>query len=394
MGIFDELLLESTPAKDYAHAGRKAGRDALRNGPPDGPEFRRIRALPTRDWRTAYDVPELVDRYSRELSLTGSGRLLPMQAVGLHELRVFRRLYVVAGLGTGKTLLSALAPTILGFTGAETVFIPPHPLVKQTRDALTELSSEWRVASPENVLSAKLFSNAEYASYLLDLKPRVVILDESQTFGNPGSGRSARLQQYLDLYPGTHVITLTATPGDSSLASVRHLLRWTLGSDCPVPLDRSEFWIWCQALDDDPGFDVTTSAKRNRAPPGKLADLCPEVPSPDLAAIRAAVGLRIASTPGCFYYRIDDTESQLEISAVRVPKHSEVLTREFAAARSGSDQLSDGRVLDVPVVDSVLFQTLGLGFARVIKSDRLRKPGGRHGASTTLSPVRYCQTVT
>jgi hypothetical protein len=118
-------------------------------------------------------------------------------------------------------------------------------------------------------------------------------------------------------------------------------------------VDTSEFWIWRQALDDEP---------THPAPPGMLSEFL----TPGSSDIREAVGRRIEQTPGCFYYRLDDTAAQLRISAVAYHGHSLSLVREFAAARRGDDQLADGRVLDVPVDPRVLFETLGLGFARVI----------------------------
>lgn len=361
--FFDQLALQNTPLNEYAHAGRKAGKQALSAGPPDGPEYRRICSLPTRDWRMAYDVPALIDRYTRLTRLPGSSqdsRLLPMQAVALHELHEFDRLFVVAGLGTGKTLLSALAPTLVGCTPTDTLFLPPKSLVEKTRRDFRILRDDgWLVCMPENIVSAESFSTRGNAGLLASLRPRCIVIDEAHEFANPRSGRSLRLEEYLSTAEQrVYVFPLTGTPGDSTIDSIRHLLCWSVGDACPLPLDSREYWLWRQVTDFDPGYDPSTHRKRSRPPPGILSSF----PGED---VREALGRRIESTPGVFYYRCNDVQSSLCIDSLDYRQHSPLLRDEFACVRR-SDELSDGRVVDIPVTDSVLFATLGLGLARVI----------------------------
>jgi hypothetical protein len=374
--LFQKLALANTPTSEMTSRGRKAGKQSLSQGAPYGPEFERIRALPTRDWRTDYDVQRLVEQYTAEFRFDGgrdrSQRLRPMQAAALHELRTYGRLYVVAGLGLGKTKLSGLAPAVLGATADNTLYLPPAKLVEKTKTELSrEYISGWRVVPPKHVYSAESFSLPKQAELLFKLKPRVIVLDESHVWSNPKSGRSKRLKQYLEAAADAEwpcsVITLTATPGDTSLGTQAHLLEWTLGrGNSPLPTDKSELWVWKMCLDADTGYDVKTKKQRSRPQPGALAEFLRPGECATLENVRNAVGARMESTPGVFYWRTDDAGIPCTIRDTKFTEHSSRLVEEFALARAGDDELSDGSVLDVPVLPGVLFATLGLGFARLI----------------------------
>ena len=382
--LFSQLVLANTPEDELTHAGTRAGRDSLSKGAPNGPEFQRIAALPRRDWQVEYapQLDELVEQYTREFRFDGAcaaaaavgagPRLRPMQAVALHELRTYGRIYVVAGIGLGKTIVSGLAPTLLGCGPDDTVYLPPAKLVAKTKNEISRLYVDgWRVCIPKHCYSAEEFSVASRADLLFNLKPRCIVLDEAHVWSNPKSGRAKRLQQYLtaaeEAGHKVNVIPLSGTPGDTTLKSQMHLLKWALGAEnSPLPTDKTEAWIWCMCLDADTGFDVKTKRARRRPQPGKLVEFLQPGEAPALDAVRNGVGRRMEETPGCFFYRVEDIATKCRITDVMFNGHSKSLVDEFAAARSGSDELADGSVIDVPVLPAVLFGTLGLGYVRTI----------------------------
>lgn len=370
--LFAEMFLSNTPTKRANSGSTNAGKQRLSEGPAAGPEFLRISQLPTRDWQKDYDVPQLIREYTAELrdprvpAPADKSELLPMQAAALHDLRVYKRLYVVANMGTGKLGLAALAPTVAGFTRKNTLYVVPSALKEKTIREIQEWHrAGWRVCLPDNIISCDELASRTKKNLLYDLAPHCIVIDESHVFGNPDSGRSTRLDRYVD-DARPLVIPMTGTPGDSTLNTVRHLLIWSLGEQsCPLPTDANEWWLWKAALDDS-SFDPAKKRKRERPPPGVLADWVPDGVEVSLETVRNAVGLRIESTPGVFYYRTDDAPGSLRMVSWQFTNHPPTLAQEFAAARGGADELSDGRVIDVPVDDKVLFQTLGLGFVRII----------------------------
>jgi len=224
----------------------------------------------------------------------------------------------------------------------------------------------WRVCLPNNIINSNVLADRTRKNFLYDLAPHAIVIDESHEFANPESGRSSRLDRYVeDARP--LVIPMTGTPGDSTLNSVRHLLMWSVGAEnCPLPTDKAEWWLWKQALDADIRTKAKNPRKQQRPPPGVLADWLLPGEEPSLENVRNAVGRRLERTPGVFYNRSDDAPGSLRMTAEQFTAHPPVIVEEFAAARAGKDELSDGRVIDVPVDDKVLFQTLGLGFVRII----------------------------
>jgi len=78
-------------------------------------ELRRILDLPRRDWRQEYDLDELVQLMTNWLKTpSGSMQLWPEQAMALHDLCEYKKLFAPIAVGRGKALISLLAPTVLG----------------------------------------------------------------------------------------------------------------------------------------------------------------------------------------------------------------------------------------------------------------------------------------
>ncbi len=107
---------------------------------PDSVELRRILALPKRDWR---DYNGLVEHYTRELKTpAGTMTLKPVQAAALHELVTQRGLFAPIRVGGGKTLVSMLAPLVVG-AQRPLLLIPANLRTKTLRDFDT-LAHHWR----------------------------------------------------------------------------------------------------------------------------------------------------------------------------------------------------------------------------------------------------------
>src|SRR6266571_7415392 len=114
MSILSRLLSDIGVTPEAEPRSTTAGRFLAKEGVWPGPEFERIQALPRRMWQTE-DLEQLCKLLSEHLRTpTGVQELLPMQAAALRELHDLGRLSVVSNVGSGKTIVTALAPRMRG----------------------------------------------------------------------------------------------------------------------------------------------------------------------------------------------------------------------------------------------------------------------------------------
>lgn len=353
MSILAKLLADIGVDPETEPRNTTAGKFLAREGVWAGEEFHRIKSLPRRVWQTE-DLSELCELLSNYLKTPhGARKLLPMQAAALRELHDLGRLNVVANVGQGKTDIAALAPRMLDSKRA--LFITYARLLDKTLREFRLLAEQWKLVPYADMISFERLQRAESADYLRRLEPDLIVVDESHGLKSAKSARSKRLSQYLKAHPECKFVPLTGTPGDDSLQDIAHIQEWVHGESSPLPRTYHELQMWCQAVD---------ASVRQRRAPGVLRDFA-EGNSEDLTAVRAGVGARIEETPGNIYSRSGDVACSLYLDYVRYDA-SDTTEQIFEHVRKSGDTLPDGRVLETPLELYLLFQTLSLGFARVI----------------------------
>lgn len=245
----------------------------------------------------------------------------PVQVLALEELVRLRGAFVCARVGAGKTLIAGLSPIaaqIVGLDmGKRPIYFTKAGVLKSTWGALEEASRHWRIQS----MSMNTYSQLarDYDGKILgDLKPDLIILDESDACKNTNSGTWHNLAHYVtkvrkeEAYFGEKliVIAMCGTPTDTSLNQYWHISRLALGENAPVPRSFDEKNQWCAALDEK----VTPES---RWQPGALIRLSPDIDPnlPEVQRGRLAFGRRLVETPGVITTGESRPENKLHIVA-------------------------------------------------------------------------------
>lgn len=364
----------------------------------DSPELQRIIRLPSRV--IDYDSPEvaaLVEKMTKALSkpptLHCQGddpkaphfctacrgaktmRLKPIQAVGLFELWQWRGLIGPIRVGGGKTLITYLAPVMVGEAGIRPLLFVPANLKRKTEESFLHLSRHWKGPNPSvyriestaklgRVQAGEVFSASGKKiseSLLGRYKPTFIGIDEAQLFKNPRAACSRRLFRYLDHNPQCILAALSGTLFRRSLKDMAALVKYALKANAPVPRTFADLEAWAGALD-----EKVSSLRRTK--PGALLQLMPELPAPglfdegpDLHLVRQAFGRRFTSTPGVVSSKEGELGTSILFREVRIAKPDPVVDAHFHTFRT-TDTTPQG--LDVP--DGIQFKRhameMALGF--------------------------------
>lgn len=381
MSLLAQLLKDA--GLENAPRSTVAGRFLSAEGVYRGPEFERIAALPRWSWRDAQDLEELQEEMTRRFRKPeGDGKLNLLQAVGLYCYIVYGRLCVVANVGTGKTLLSALVPTAGNHT--RPLHITYAKLQRKTQKEFAVLSKNWRVHPDFTFISAEKLSRAESADFLAELDPDVVLVDESHLFKSARSGRSKRMSRHLKSHEHCKFVPLTGTPGDDSIQNVSHIQEWVHRDGSPLPRTYNELLQWSQAL------DPVVTLRRNT---GVLEEFLPEGCPATLENVRKAVGTRCEQTQGNVFHRNNsEVQCSLYLDAVISNDYPQVVEDFFGHVRK-HETAPDGREFEEIQVHNALV-TGSLGFYRVFKEQppkdwRLARAEWRRFVSEICSRTKY-----
>lgn len=172
----------------------------------------------------------------------GTMRLRPIQSQCLQMARERGGVFGLIGVGHGKTLISALLPTVMQAKLA--VLLVPAPLVAKTLEDLKELRRHWNIVPPER-LHVISFSRLSTKSDLLErMVPDLIIADEAHMLKDAKSARTKRFLRYFKLYKSARFVGLSGTMTNRSLMDYWHLARLALGEHSPVPLSWAEVGLW------------------------------------------------------------------------------------------------------------------------------------------------------
>ena len=227
---------------------------------PWSPELARILALPRRT--LTLPPPHVVEAVSAHHRHPGTSVLLrPIQVAALLEFQAAGGLFAPIRVGGGKTLISALLPTMVG--AQRPVLFVPAALVAKTRREIYEYSRYWKTAQNLYIQSYQAMGRANFAKWLNQHRPDFIICDEAHRVKNPDAAVTRRLKRYIE---GEHegrrpwFAALSGTLLKNGLLDICHILRWTHGATSPIPVRSDVALEWSVAL----GFD---SARAGGIPP-------------------------------------------------------------------------------------------------------------------------------
>lgn len=271
----------------------------------------------------------------------GSGvvMLREPQAVALRELADMRGLFAPMRVGSGKTLVTLLAATVLD--ARRPVLMVPASCVDKTRDEFVTYFKAWRVRMPY-VLSYEMLSHPDHERDLLDLAPDLLMLDEAHKARNRDAAVSRRIRRCIEQV-NPIVVALSGTLITDRLMDYQHHAVWSLRGNAPVPAIEAEAERWAAAVDKDVPL-------LHRAGPGALVSL----PGGFHEHLRSRRG--VVPTPG------SDCAASIEISRWRPTLP--VALRQAIDATAASGLRPDGELLDPLRVPDCLCE-LAMGFFNV-----------------------------
>jgi hypothetical protein len=220
-----------------------------------------VLSLPRRTWTDAE-----AERFADELTAllrtpTGTMRLRPIQAIALIELAQCNGLFAPIRVGGGKTLVSALAPTVVGST--RPLLMLPGKLAEKTRREFDHLRLHWQMPDLYRVMSYELVGQPQ-SGVVLDTdgrvitpdvitryQPDLIFADECHRLRYHDRSVTRRTRRYLKTYPSCILACSSGTITTASVLDYWYLLTRALGRGAPLPIGRSLAEDWAQALDGD-----------------------------------------------------------------------------------------------------------------------------------------------
>jgi hypothetical protein len=349
MSIFAALLEQAGHDPNTTAKHSTLGRIFLSEPVRESFEFERIAALPRRRWQ---DSQSQVDRLTARFARKPECRLLEMQAAALAEIEALRTCNVVASLGGGKTLVTALAPVLLG--SKDPLFLNYARLIDKTVREFRALATDWEICHSYKFLSVEKLSLASHADYLERLRPDLIMIDEGHSLASPTGARFRRLRRYKEAHPEAVIVVLTATPG-VDLDHYAHIQDLLLADGSPCPREPDVLREWCEALN--------VHVRGQRRPLGALTRFSSG--GVDLNACREGVGRRIEETRGNVYSRSGESiDCSIYITDCRVDMSP--ITDELVESAWLDMVLPDGRCFEELYNKPLIIKQLGAGYAKVL----------------------------
>jgi hypothetical protein len=215
----------------------------------------RIAAAPRRDWtENAQEIAVAVTTALRTPG--GTAALRPVQAVALKEISEQRGLFGSIRVGAGKTLITGLAPVVLG--SRRPVLLVPANLICKTIEDFETWRRHFKIPHNIRLISYSKLGLETYANLLENYQPDLIMADEAHKLRHVRrSAVARRVMRYLHEHPECRFIALSGTLSNSSLLDYAHMLICALRTRAPVPLDEHALDEWRSILDargdsDDP----------------------------------------------------------------------------------------------------------------------------------------------
>lgn len=209
-------------------------------------EAERIRDLPTWDPETFQ-----IDLTDELRTPGGAMRLSPLQSASLHWAREKGGLLGILAVGSGKTIIALLAPTVLN-AQRPVMLIPPSmqiPLRRQIEKFEPHFRIKLHGKDGIKVVPYSQLSTAGATSLFENLRPDLIIADECHLLRYPQSARTKRLIRHARNYPDTKFVFLSGTISSRSLRDYGHLSELALRKGSPLPTDEQYLIAWANCID-------------------------------------------------------------------------------------------------------------------------------------------------
>lgn len=338
--VIDSLLARIGKTRaDMKHGA--LGKMLRADGVPHSPELDRVLTLPAR--------PEITDQQIEILSAAlrqdpnGPARLFAPQCEALINLyQTERGIFAPMRCGSGKTLVTLLAPTLLN--AQRPLLIVPASLRGKTRREFAVYTRTWRVRLPK-ILSYEELGREDRDGVIHRYNPDLIMCDEAhrlRTKKNAIPSAMARsVMQAIADHPAAKIAMLSGTLITDRLLDWWPLIIASMGWGAPVTADEREAMLWGQALDRDVGMLRRVDAGALRDIPGGLHE-----------HVRRTFG--VISTPG------KDCDASIEMKEW-APRLSSNRLDELIDFVRDSKMRPDGELLEDLEIPNVLSQ-LALGF--------------------------------
>lgn len=285
---------------------------------PDSPDLRRVLNLPRR--RLSFEAArQTAERLTHLFALHPDARLRPWQGQALWEIAQNHGAFLGLPVGTGKTLISLLAPQVLG--ARRPWLIVPGSVKDDYGKVLAHYSTMWRVLPPPPIYTFEELTQEGKVGLLEQMKPDALIIDEADRLRNQNSV-TMRIGRYINANPTTAVVPMMGTPGRKSIRDYSHLVGWALKLGAPVPFSMEQLELWAGAIDLAPAGGVRIGG-------GYLAAW---LGATTVAELRQAWSERLNETPGVIIVEDTECEQPINISMWYAPVDP-VLEEHFTTLR-------------------------------------------------------------
>jgi len=312
---------------------RPTGQSSAKGRVANTAEFRRVYSLGRRpQGLPAWMVEEMTEWLKTE---DGTWTLREVQAQALRELYDFGGVFVAAGVGHGKTLISLLAAMVV--EAERPTLVVPAALRQKTLDEARDVYSEhWEIpvvgewddpAAQLKVISYEMLGRAEKADWLDRRKPDLLIFDEVHKLKNRTAAVTRRVARFMAEHKPTkdvRVVAMSGTVTQRKLADFAHVMSWCLGPEhSPVPQVKEELETWGRAVD----------RKVERRPdPGALTQLVEKAAwqeacavkhpthraTEQLKIVRSGLYDRFAATKGVIYTTTASVEASIYMGVLPI----------------------------------------------------------------------------
>lgn len=243
------LAAEGRDVSDLPSTG-VLGELGRRAGVTHTPEVDRVAALEARE-PVSDEFVRLLSQHlrTRETNDEGEANMLrPAQALALRELYEYGGLVAPMRCGSGKTLVTLLAPTLL--QSKRPLLLVPASLRDKTRRDFARYRLDWRVRLPK-ILSYEELSRKNQHTILEQLDPDLVLCDEAHKIRNRDAACTRRVDRFRKAKPSVVWAELSGTLIDDRLAHYRPAFVRSLGDRAPVPLAEVDAEEWAAYVDRD-----------------------------------------------------------------------------------------------------------------------------------------------
>lgn len=327
----------------------------------------RVMSLPLRDVPNLEEVDAMVAALTRILRTpSGTMTLRRAQAWALYEMVETRGLLGGLRVSGGKTLVSLLAPTVLG--AKRPLIVVPAALREKTERAVRTLAVHWQIRPYLKIGTYHELSTKNALATIRAARPDLIVFDEIQALKDLDAGRTRAMNAFMREFPETPIVGLTGTLAGRSVEDYAHAAGWALKRGSPLPLHWFVIKQWGQVLSSSrlrysPDGDEITSTPEV----GALARLVrPEGDAedpPSQKQVAQAFGDRFVRTPGIVTWQERECEVPIIARRLRVEPPSTV-ARAMSAMRE-TWETPDGQQFEHAIELWTHLRQMALGFCYV-----------------------------